>query len=240
MESLEYIDNYFNGEPGPAETARFEEKIISDSSFAEEVAHYLGVMQTAKEKSDADKKKRFRELYDQNKSVKRSGVVKKLWPSIAVAALVAGVIFGWYLFMQPVSTKQLADHYIQEHFQTLSVSMGKQDSMQSALNLFNNEKLTEALVYFQNIIQSDTSDYNAKKYAGIVSLRLQHYDKALDYFRQLGRYSLQSNPALLYQSITLMKRNRPGDAREAKELLQQIVQDDLEGKEVAQEWLKKL
>ena len=68
-----------------------------------------------------------------------------MWPTIAMAALVAGVIFGWYLFMQPVSPKQIADTYIREHFQTLSVTMGAQDSMQVALKLYNEEKLTEAL-----------------------------------------------------------------------------------------------
>ena len=76
--------------------------------------------------------------------------------------------------------------------------------------------------------------------AGIASLRLQHYDKALEYFKQLESHDkLYANPALLYQALTLMKRNNPGDTQMAKLLLQQIDHDDLEGKDVAHEWLKK-
>jgi hypothetical protein len=37
-----------------------------------------------------------------------------------------------------------------------------------------------------------------------------------------------------------MERNLPGDAAKAKQLLQKIVTDDLEGKEFAEEWLRKM
>jgi len=240
MESLEYIDNYFKGELDSEETVRFEEKIINDSAFAEEVAHYLSFLQVAKEQADEDKKKRFRELYQQDKNVNTRGVLRRIWPTVAVAALVAGVIFGWYLFMQPVSAKQLADRYMQEHFQTMIVKMdAKTDSMQSARNLYNEGKLLQALKHFEMLIQADTSNFEAKENAGIVSLRLQHYDKAMNYFKQLESYTdLNVNPAIFYQALTLMKRNHKGDAEAAKQLLQQVVDKDLVGKEDAQEWLK--
>jgi hypothetical protein len=51
---------------------------------------------------------------------------------------------------------------------------------------------------------------------------------------------LYSNPAKILQSVTLMERNLPGDAAMARQLLQNIVANDLEGKEFAQEWLKKM
>jgi len=168
MESLEYIDNYFKGELDSEETVRFEEKIINDSAFAEEVAHYLSFLQVAKEQADEDKKKRFRELYQQDKNVNTRGVLRRIWPTVAVAALVAGVIFGWYLFMQPVSAKQLADRYMQEHFQTMIVKMdAKTDSMQSARNLYNEGKLLQALKHFEMLIQADTSNFEAKENAGL-------------------------------------------------------------------------
>jgi hypothetical protein len=37
-----------------------------------------------------------------------------------------------------------------------------------------------------------------------------------------------------------MKRNRAADKEEIRRLLQKVEQDDLEGKEFAQQWLKKL
>jgi hypothetical protein len=83
-------------------------------------------------------------------------------------------------------------------------------------------------------------DISAKKYAGIVYLRLSNYDKALAYFQDLEKYtSLYANPAIFYHTLTLMKRNQPGDKQTAKQLLQQVVQNNLEGKGNAKQWLDK-
>jgi len=60
---------------------------------------------------------------------------------------------------------------------------------------------------------------------------LQQYDKAIDYFFQLEYYNLYSNPGKFYQGLTLLKRNMPGDKQAAKVLLQQTLQNDLNGKE---------
>jgi tetratricopeptide (TPR) repeat protein len=95
-------------------------------------------------------------------------------------------------------------------------------------------------VQFESIIQRDSSDFSAKRYAGIVYLRLGNYDKALDHFKQLEKNtSLYSNPATFFHALTLMKRNQPGDKQQARRLLQQVIDNDLEGKETAQQWLKK-
>ena len=37
MDNLEYIDSYFDGEPSPEETGRFESRINDDPAFANEV-----------------------------------------------------------------------------------------------------------------------------------------------------------------------------------------------------------
>ena len=160
---------------------------------------------------------------------------------MAAAAIIAGIIFSLFIFTTPGSPRQLADQYIKEKFQRLGVNMGgKEDNKQAGLRLYNEGNLVEALQQFEKLIQSDTSDFTAKKYAGIVFLRLKEYDKALMYFKQLETYTLQSNPGLFYQALTLMERNQPGDAGHAKQLLQQVVQNDLEEKKAAQEWLRKL
>ncbi len=243
MDSLEYIDNYFKGEQTADEIKEFEQKIINDPGFADEVAYYMVAFEALKEQSTEERKRRFREIYAQSKQL--TPVVpfrRKVWSYVAAAAVIAGVIFGGYFLLRPSSPQQLADHYIQSNLQTLSLKMeGRQDSMQKARDLYNNNHLTESLQYFQSIIQSDTSNYEPKRDAGIVSLRLKQYDQALNYFKQLETYNtLHANPALLYQALTLMERNNPGDVEQAKQLLQQVVQNDLEGKKVAEGWLKKL
>ena len=69
---------------------------------------------------------------------------------------------------------------------------------------------------------------------------LEQYDKAINYFSQLGNYTyFMQTPGKFYHALTLMKRNQPGDNETAKQLLQQVVENDLEGKKDAEEWLKK-
>jgi hypothetical protein len=47
---------------------------------------------------------------------------------------------------------------------------------------------------FENPALHDTGFSEAKKYAGIVSLRLAQYDKAINYFSQIENALLYANP----------------------------------------------
>jgi tetratricopeptide (TPR) repeat protein len=114
------------------------------------------------------------------------------------------------------------------------------DTLQTALHFYNDGKEQEALQLIEKYIQTDTSRYNAKMYAGIVSLRLKDYDKALSWFNQLATYRLEVNPAVFYQALTLIKRNLPGDIDNARQLLQRVVWENLGEKEAAQRLLDKL
>lgn len=242
MENADYIESYFNNDLPAAEKEQFEQKIIADAAFAEEVAFYYSAWQTAKNELAEDKKKRFAEIYQQNISIQKQGITIKLWKYAVAAAVVTGIIFGSYLYIKPVSPKQLADQYIQQHLQSLSITMSSQgNSIQDGLKLYNEGKWPQALQQFEKIISSDTLNFNAKKYAGIVFLKLKQYDSAIVYFTQLQKYTkLYFNPAAFYLALALMERNQPGDAVQAKQLLENVVQNNSEGKEVAQEWLKKL
>ena len=153
----------------------------------------------------------------------------------------AGIIFGTYTFTGIISPQQLASRYEKDNLQNLPVTMsGESNNIQTGLSLYNNRKYAEALLQFESIIGSDSLNSTAITYAGISALKLKKYDEALNWFKKLETYKLYSNPALLYQALTLMDRNQPNDEARVKQLLQQIVQNDLDGKETAQDWLKRL
>lgn len=237
---MEYIEGYFSKEMSAEEITQFEQRILEDPGFAEEVAFYLGARQAAKEQQEIETKERFREIYRQYQP---TGKVRSIgrWSWLVAAAVVFAVVVGLYLYQQPATPGRLADRYIRQHWQTLGVSMSsREDSIQTGLRLYNEEKLPEALKQFEAVIQSGDPGFEVKKYAGIVALRLKDYDKALVYFKQLSDYKLYANPGLFYQAVTLMERNRSGDPENAKQLLLQVVQNDLEEKETAREWLRKL
>jgi hypothetical protein len=241
MENLETIEQYFNNTLSTEDKIAFGEKIESDLAFAEEVAFYLSARESLAAAAEESKKERFREIYNNNKPARSFSAIKLVY-YIAAAAAITGIIFGLYVFNRPVSPNQLADKYIRENLQTLAVRMGgHDDSLQTGLRLYNEGKTSESLQQFENIIRSDTANFTAKKFAGIAALKMNDYNKALSYFKQLETYTtLFANPALFYQSLTLMKRNQPGDAEKAKQLMHKIQVEDLEGKDAATRWLRKL
>jgi tetratricopeptide (TPR) repeat protein len=241
MENSEYIEKYHSNELSEVEKIEFEQKIINDKYFAADLAFYYSVLETAKNELNQEKKNRFREIYAQDAGSRAPAGIRKMWTSIAAAAAFVVIVLGAYFLFngKPVSTEQLADRFIKENFQDLHVTMGgNADNEQLAIDLYNQGKYQEALQAFQKIMLADTADYNAVQYAGIAALQLKNYDWALKYFNQLSSYILRVNPGKFYKAVTLMKRDQPGDAGEAKQLLTEIMQTGLEGSGKAKDWLK--
>jgi tetratricopeptide (TPR) repeat protein len=241
MDDYEYISNYFKGVLSPEERIQFDRKIQDDPAFAEDVAFYCSSMQEIKDQLAEEKKKRFREIYKEEEVRKENKTpvifMKRWWSKVAVAAAVVAASMLWWL--QPTAM-ELADKYIKDNFSELRVTMGKNDSMQAAADLHNDGKLKESLLIFEKLADADNSGTSAIKNAGIVSLQLKEYDKALEYFTALEKKSLYSNPGMFYHALTLIKRNQPGDTLKAKQLLQQVVNRDLAEKKTAEEWLRRL
>jgi tetratricopeptide (TPR) repeat protein len=243
MESLELIDDYFKGLLTDEQKRQFEKRVLSDPAFAEELAFYVNVGNTLKEQLIADKKERFRALYEQQQKTPdpRQSPVRRM-TAFAVAAAVLLIVSGlWLLFLRQPGPERLADNYIRLQLHTLPVKMSSvQDSLQLAIGAYNDNDLTGALQQFEAILRRHNTDERATQYAGIVCLRLKEYDKALQYFQTLAAdTALYSNPALFYESLTLMKRNIPGDHENARRLLQQVVDSNLARKEDAQRFLDK-
>lgn len=243
MDNLEYIEAYFNEELSPEKKREFEQRITTDPVFAEEIAFYLSSKQAAVTEV-IEERERFKDIYTKYKHGNHAekpqpALLQKLWPWAAAAAVLAGIIFGLNVWLKPASPEMLADKYVLEHFQTLPVTMGnKEDSLQAGLRLYNEGRFEEALKHFESMVLNDTSFFEAKKYAGIVSLQLGQYDKAINYFSQIENIPLYANPGMFYHALTLMKRSRPGDSKTAQQLLQRVVKNDLEGKKVAAKWLR--
>ncbi|MEO6228707.1 MAG: hypothetical protein ABJB11_12870 [Ferruginibacter sp.] len=245
MDNMEYIDDYFSGDRSESQTQSFEKRIIEDPAFAIDVAFYVSAKKTIAQQVQEEKKQRFQEIYQQQKKVVP---IKKYlqpfeWRYMAAACMIAVVmLLTWFVFRGKTTPANLADQYMQENWKTLGVTMSaKQDSMQTALLLYNAGNFNQALESFESILKNDSTNQSAKKYAGIVSLRSLQYDKALQYFTLLAAdTTLFSNEGKLYKALTLMKRSRPEDIEAAKKLLADIRDNDLEGKEQAVKWLKKL
>ncbi|HSZ32539.1 MAG TPA: hypothetical protein VK772_04470 [Puia sp.] len=249
MDNTEYIESYFTNKFPAEQAMEFEKRIESDPSFAEEVAFYLSALTVSKELAQEEKKEHFRKLYHEKSKEEQIPVrkisaptqIRKLVYYISTAAVIAGIIYGTYMFNNTVPPGQLASQYEKEYLQQLGVTMSsKADSIQAGISLYNNGKYEDALTHFETIIQSDTTNSDALKYAGCSALQLKQYDLALTFFKKLDSQNLYSNPGALLEALTLMLRNHPDDIVTVKQLLQKIVSNNLEGKETAEDWLKKL
>src|SRR5207244_3977327 len=150
-----------------------------DPAFAEELAFYVSSVHALRQQANENKKETFRKLYEHNKlrPVKKTS---QPWYYMAAAAVVAGLAISIFLFLPKDHPDKIADRFINTHLSTLGVLMSSEhDSLQAAINLYNQGKLPEALNNFEAILQSHPSQFKAKEYAGIVYLRNKQYDKAL-------------------------------------------------------------
>jgi tetratricopeptide (TPR) repeat protein len=241
MDNMEYIESYFKGGHTAEQKLQFENKILNDAAFAEEVAFYISASGAIKQELYDEKQQRFRDLYADHKVVSMKPRVRALWKYMAAASvIVTALLITWFVSVNNSSPHQLADKYVQQNFKILNVTMGNGDSLQTGISLFNAGKLNEALSVFETLENNDALNSEATKYAGIVSLRLGNYDKASEYFSLLeADTGLYSNPGKFYKAITLLERNKGDDKEQAKQILQQVVDKDLEGKNEAEKWLKK-
>ncbi len=243
MENLDYIDEYFKGEISGEKKQQFEKRIMEDASFADEVAFYISANGVIKNQAVLEKKQRFKELYQQQQKVipLHKEPVKMVWRYMAAASVVAAVMIMYLFLNRDINPRELADSYIQKNWQTIGVKMAtKQDSLQSAIEIYNDAKFKEALEKFEMILKNNPGSQKATEYAGITSLQLSNYAKALQYFSILAADTSYSNPGKFYKAITLLRRNDTGDLTAAKILLQQVIDQDLEKKDEAAKWMKKL
>src|SRR5262245_1741158 len=99
MENLDYIDNFFKGALSPEEKQQFNQRIVDDAVFAEEVSFYLSSLEAVQRQATDSKKQRFRELYKEAGDNSKVISLKRLWPYIGAAAVIAGVVLLLNLFL---------------------------------------------------------------------------------------------------------------------------------------------
>jgi tetratricopeptide (TPR) repeat protein len=243
-ETLDYIDRYFRGELLAEERLSFEGRCEADEEFAGIVAFYVSTRQILRDELEEKRKAEFQELYHtlSRTSVSRPSPVRKLMPYISVAAACLLLFVGWWAFFRVSGPRALAEGYIGRHFSALPVTMsGSRDSLQSGLDAYNKRDYDQAEALFSALIRKDGRNIEARKYLGILWLVKGDCDKALVQFDSLAvRQDLYSNPGPFYKAITLMKRSAGDDRREAKRLLQEVVDKKLPGNEQAEKWIREL
>ena len=241
--TMEYIESYFQQTLTNEERAAFEARCEKDEEFAKNVAFYITARQALREELLGQKVGEWKkedpvpeEAAPVISMVKRKTTFGR-WAAYVAAACVVLAI-SVYLFDARTTPKKLATAYINS---TLSQTMdASHDSIQLGIAAYNDQQYDNALQFFEGVEQRDSSNTDAKKYAGLSYLQKQDYDKALQQFDELANIKgLHSNPGDFLKATTLLLRNKQGDKEEAKALLQKVVNEKEEGSKEAAEWLKK-
>ena len=234
MKDIELIEKYFNGLLNKEEKALFEEQMRIDSTLLSDVAHYIQLQQALKNNQLADRHSSW-----QNASKKKTYSLKNVFSMAAILTLFIGG--AWYWTSSSVlNLEQQADVYIKEQFQERSIQMSaSKDSTQKAIALFNEGDLKSSLEVSESMLKRQSENAEQLELAGITALRLNDYEKALSYFRKMETLDLYENPSVFYQAITLLKRKAPLDIQEAEKLLNRVADNQLGGKNYAQQWLNK-
>ena len=231
------IEAYFGKTLTAGERAQFEREMSENGELADEVAFYLA---TRKAQVDGERQELLEARHAEWQQLLEEEVPKtrSLWWAAAAVVAALAVGLAWYLNLSGPSYERLAHAYVSTELQTVNVRMdGTADSLQLAARLFNDGSLEEARRVTEGLLANEQGNAEAKKLAGIVSLRLKDYDKAIEHFQQLGaREDLFSNPGKFYEALARLERNKSGDKEKAEGLLKEVVEKRLEGKEVVEEW----
>ncbi len=239
----EYIESYFQQTLSSEERVTFEKRIQTDETFAKEVAFYVATRQALheellKQKTASWKDEKLQEETAPIVSMAKKSILSK-WFTYAAAACLF-LVLSVYLFEAKTSPRRLAASYVKTNFSSLSQTMdASRDSLQLGIAAYNNKNYNRALQLFNGVEKNDSANSDAKKYAGLVYLQQQKYDKAIQQFDALANMKLFSNPGDFLKAVSLLQRNKPGDKKEAKQLLQKVVNEKEEGFDEAGKLLKK-
>lgn len=244
--NLEFIENYLTGQLPPDERTRFETTLRDDPDVAEAVAFYLLTRQTAQQESREQRRAELDALRTANSPLRPRWSAPMRWAAAASVVVFLGL--GWNFFRPASSANQLADDYIAAHFNELPTTMdaassgsGAIDSVRTGAGLFNDGKLTEADFWFRGVLAHHPNEDSALKYAGIVALRQGNYDQAIELFHRLSRLTdLVGNPGTFYEALAHLKRNQPLDKEQARKLLDEVINRNLDRKQEAGALLNQL
>jgi hypothetical protein len=225
------IDNYFQGNLSAEEREDFENKLANDPSLAADVAFYAHSKLVHREQI-------LNERHAEWTSLKKTNTKVVDWRVIVPIAALLVLALGWlFLFDSKQTPEQMANYYFKQNYEKLlSVNMsGSTESLEKGKQLAKDGKYQEAEKIFVTLIKKDSTNFKAKKLAGVVCVKAGNYDKAANYFHLLGNQTgLYQNPGYFYEALALLQTNEPNNKNRAKKLLETVISQNLEGKSEAE------
>lgn len=218
----------------------FEQRCLTDNVFSKEVASYISIRDGLNAHLQQQKKEEFEQLYQQLSTAEKPAKIITLKRVAFLAAACVLLIIGWFAFLKSPSPQKIANKYIAANLNTLGLNMGSSDSLQAGIAAYNSKSYTRAEDLFVPLTVKAETAPEAIKYLGLTHLAIKQYDEAIKNFDQLSAMPLYTNPGQFYKALTLMARSQESDTKQAKEILQHIIDKNLYGNQEARNWIKQL
>ena len=250
--NIEQFEHYLSGDMSPEEKLRFEAGLEKDKELYDLFYMYKTIdaemyntgKYSTEEAALRDTLLKLNDIYFKAEApVIQMKSNKRVFRTAAAAA--AGVILiltAYFSFFQnKTDPRQWADRYVKEDLSHLSITMdGAKDSLQQGIAAYNDKAYARSVHLFEAVYKAHPDNSDALKYAGIAYLVTKEYNKALHCFNELAaKKELFSNPGMFLKAVTLLQRNQPGDEEQAKQLLQEVINEKSDGSREAERWLKK-
>jgi tetratricopeptide (TPR) repeat protein len=226
----ETIDNYFQDKLPMSEKEAFETRLELDKTFAEEVAFYLQTKTTLQTET---LRQRHAEWLPNRQRGKRTVIYTRM--AVGIAASLVLLMFGWLLLKKPELTpEQMASEYIEQNLMTLPLKMDEtQDSLELGKRFYNEKKYPEAMAIFEKLLDREPQ---ALEFTGLTALQMNKYEDAMRYFEKLSQNTeLITNKGKFYTALTYLKQ---GNTQKGKQILQEVIEQNLGGKKEAEAFLK--
>jgi tetratricopeptide (TPR) repeat protein len=239
--TLNYIDDYFTGALTEDEKREFERRCAAEPEFAREVAEYITIRDGLRLELQQKRKEAFEKLRQELTAIppKPSKIITLKRISYLAAASIL-VILGWFAFFNRSNPQTIAYKYIDANLSTIRLNMGETDSLKSGISAYNAKSYTDAEHFFKPLSIKQNATPAATEDLGLTYLAQKRYDEALKTFDQLAAMTLHINKGKFYKALTLMARSKGTDNQQAKQILQEIIDNNLYGEQEARNWIKQI
>jgi tetratricopeptide (TPR) repeat protein len=233
MDKYNIIDDYLLGRLNSDETIEVEKKIATDHEFAKVVEEYRKIINLISVHEDNRLRRKFADLEEKNKvnkEVKRVLMVRVL----SAAAAIAVLLISYFAFFNPgdneFSSKELASNlpFVHEYFEPpinyfIQRSRGRsvESKISDAMLLYDAGQYKQAAKIFDDLLLTETENFNILFYGGVSYLMSNQPEKALECFMKTETKENNFDQELQwYKSLIYLDT---GDDEKAKTILLEII-----------------
>jgi tetratricopeptide (TPR) repeat protein len=227
---IELIDRYVKGELSGDTLRGFQQRLATDSAFAEQVGWHETLVGGIKKQSSKELKTYLQSLEEKTisshiKLESETKIVSHNFWKYASAAVVA-LLVAAFLWLDPLhpSPEALFAQYYQPYPNveaTIERNNGEADAYTQAFQWYEDGQYEKAALAFDQLLQAGAPSEALYYYAGLTALELHRTKEALQYFDHITENSDHKyyQQALWYAALAALKDE---DTARAKNYLQKL------------------